>query len=199
MRKAGRRPALPLKLIGLRFPGASRFMGNCFCAGIMRLRLCLSGRKARLFRAVAVDFGIELDGTAQIQAWKAPPEVRRIPSWDAVPGADGRHPPDVVQDTRAAAALEQMIALPEGRREDARRLLQSLYTSEADLVPDLAAGTLTVRVVHPANPLLARALEPLCTELTQTQTEFPTTPLRMVFTLVSSEPGATQNPRDRGS
>ena len=92
-----------------------------------------------------------------------------------------------------------MIALPEGRREDARRLLQSLYTSEADLVPDLAAGTLTVRVVHPANPLLARALEPLCTELTQTQTEFPTTPLRMVFTLVSSEPGATQNPRDRGS
>ncbi len=80
LRKAGRRPALRLKLIGLRFPGASRFMGNCFCAGIMRLRLCLSGRKARLFRAVAVDFGIELDGTAQIQAWKAPPEVRRIPS-----------------------------------------------------------------------------------------------------------------------
>ncbi len=97
------------------------------------------------------------------------------------------------------AALEQMIALPEGRREEPRRLLQSLYTSEADLVPDLAAGTLTVRVVHPANPLLARALEPLCTQLTQTQTEFPTTPLRMVFTLASSEPGATQNPRDRGS
>jgi hypothetical protein len=72
--------------------------------------------------------------------------------------------------------------------------LQSLYTSEADLVPDATAGTLTVRLAHPANPLLARALEQLCTELTQTQTEFPTTKLRLVFRPVSRDPGATQNP-----
>lgn len=104
----------------------------------------------------------------------------------------------VAYRAETAMAATVRAALPAGRQEEARRLLQSLYTSEADLVPDLAAGTLTVRVVHPANPLLARALEQLCTELTQTQTEFPTTPLRMVFTLVSSEPGATQNPRDRG-
>jgi len=99
-------------------------------------------------------------------------------------------------ETAMAAAVRE--TLPEGRREEARRLIQSLYTSEADLVPDPTAGTLTVRVMHPANPLLARALESLCAELTQTQTEFPTTKLRLVFTLVSTEPGATQNPRDRG-
>lgn len=103
----------------------------------------------------------------------------------------------VAYRAETAMAATVRAALPAGRQEEARRLLQSLYTSEADLVPDLAAGTLTVRVVHPANPLLARALEQLCTELTQTQTDFPTTQLRMVFTLVSSEPGATQNPRDR--
>ena len=97
---------------------------------------------------------------------------------------------------RAETAMAAVVreTLPAGRREEARRLLQSLYTSEADRVPDAAAGTLTVRLAHPANPLLARALEALCTELTQTQTEFPTTNLRLVFTLVSGEPGATQNP-----
>jgi hypothetical protein len=97
---------------------------------------------------------------------------------------------------RAETAMAAVVreALPAGRREEARRLLQSLYTSEADLVPDATAGTLTVRLAHPANPLLARALELLCAELTQTQTEFPTTKLRLVFRLGSREPRATQNP-----
>ena len=97
---------------------------------------------------------------------------------------------------RAETAMAAVVreALPVGRREEARRLLQSLYTSEADLVPDATAGTLTVRLAYPANPLLAQALELLCAELTQTQTEFPTTKLRLVFRLVSPDPGATQNP-----
>lgn len=97
---------------------------------------------------------------------------------------------------RAETAMAAVVreALPAGRREEARRLLQSLYTSEADLVPDAAAGTLTVRLTHPANSLLARALEALCGELTQTQTEFPTTQLRLVFTLVSTQPSAKQSP-----
>lgn len=97
---------------------------------------------------------------------------------------------------RAETAMAAVVreGLPAGRREEARRLLQSLYTSEADLVPDATTGTLTVRLAYPANPLLARALERLCAELTQTRTEFPTTKLRLVFRLVSGKPGATQNP-----
>jgi len=95
-------------------------------------------------------------------------------------------------ETAMAAGVRE--ALPAGRRDEARRLLQSLYTSEADLMPDAAAGTLTVRLTHPANPLLARALEALCGELTQTQTQFPTTQLRLVFTLGSTQPGANQSP-----
>jgi len=56
--------------------------------------------------------GEDMDGQPQLQAWETPPEDRRIPSWDHVPGADGCHPPDAVQDSRTStAALEQMIAL----------------------------------------------------------------------------------------
>jgi hypothetical protein len=95
---------------------------------------------------------------------------------------------------RAETAMSHLVRehLPEGRREEARRLLQSLYASEADLVPDEAAGTLTVRLPYPANPLLGRAVEPLCAELTQTETVFPTTKLRLIYELVAS-----QTPRDR--
>jgi len=38
---------------------------------------------------------------------------------------------------------------------------------------------------------LGRAVEPLCAELTQTETVFPTTKLRLIYEVVSS-----QNPRD---
>jgi len=95
---------------------------------------------------------------------------------------------------RAETAMSHLVRehLPEGRREEARRLLQSLYASEADLLPDEKAGTLTVRLPYPANPLLARAVEPLCAELTQTETLFPTTNLRLVYEVVSS-----QKSRDR--
>ena len=103
--------------------------------------------------------GADMDGTAQIQAWEQPPEVRRIPSWDAVPGADGRHPPDVVQDTRAAAAaLEQMIALgyiaplPDDLTEAVRETTREL---DYNLARALADGNQP----HEAVPILERIWE----------------------------------------
>jgi hypothetical protein len=89
---------------------------------------------------------------------------------------------------RAETAMAHLVreALPPGRREEERRLLQSLYASEADLIPDEAAGTLTVRVQHPANPLPGRAVPALCPELTATETVFPTTRLRLVYDYVET-------------
>jgi len=86
---------------------------------------------------------------------------------------------------RAETAMAQLLrqALPKGRQGEERRLLQSLYVSEADLLPDEVAGTLTVRLHYPANDLLARAVEKLCAELTATETVFPTTKLRLVYEL----------------
>src|ERR1039458_5242973 len=49
---------------------------------------------------------------------------------------------------RAETAMAQVVreALPQWRQDEERRLLQSLYGSEADLIPNEAAGTLTVRL-----------------------------------------------------
>jgi len=86
---------------------------------------------------------------------------------------------------RAETAMAHVMreALPQWRQDEERRLLQSLYASEADLIPDEAVGTLRVRLHYPANPMLARAVQKLCEELTATETVFPTTKLRLVYQL----------------
>ena len=100
---------------------------------------------------------------------------------------------------RAETAMAHVLreTLPQWRREEERRLLQSLYASEADLIPDPAAGTLTVRIHYPANALLGRAVEKLCAELTATQTVFPTTDLRLVYRLADGAPAGAA--RDQAS
>ena len=96
---------------------------------------------------------------------------------------------------RAETAMAHVMreALPQWRQDEERRLLQSLYASEADLIPNEAAGTLTVRLHYPANPMLAGAVQKLCEELTVTETVFPTTKLRLVYQLADG--GAQGEPR----
>jgi hypothetical protein len=96
---------------------------------------------------------------------------------------------------RAETAMAQVVreALPKWRQDEERRLLQALYASEADLIPEPTAGTLTVRLHYPANPMLAGAIQTLCAELTATATVFPTTKLRLVYELVAG--GAKPDPR----
>ena len=56
--------------------------------------------------------GEDMDGKVLSQAFVNAPKVASIPSWEEVPGADGRHPPHTRLDPVAAhEALEQMIAL----------------------------------------------------------------------------------------
>ena len=56
--------------------------------------------------------GEDMDGKVLSQAFLDPPETASIPSWDLVPGQDGRHPPHTHLDPVAAQeSLEQMIAL----------------------------------------------------------------------------------------
>jgi hypothetical protein len=59
------------------------------------------------------------------------------------------------------------------RHDDARSLLRAVYCNEADLLPDHAAGTLTVRLHHLANRSSDVAIRHLCDELTATETVFP--------------------------
>jgi hypothetical protein len=73
------------------------------------------------------------------------------------------------------------------REDGARRLLRAIYNSEADLIPDDDAKTLTVRLHHLANKNSDVAVEYLCNELNVTETICPGTDYRMIFKLVSSQ------------
>jgi predicted AlkP superfamily phosphohydrolase/phosphomutase/tetratricopeptide (TPR) repeat protein len=56
--------------------------------------------------------GEDMDGRPVLGAFEDTPEVEFIPTWDDVPGNDGRHPPHTRLDPVAAAeALEQLVAL----------------------------------------------------------------------------------------
>jgi tetratricopeptide (TPR) repeat protein len=56
--------------------------------------------------------GEDMDGRVVTAAFENPPALEAIPSWEDVPGEDGRHPPHTRLDPVAAAeALGQLVAL----------------------------------------------------------------------------------------
>lgn len=56
--------------------------------------------------------GADMDGRSLAQAFDQPPQVASIPSWDAVEGPDGMHPPEKQVDPIASQeALQQLIEL----------------------------------------------------------------------------------------
>jgi len=87
---------------------------------------------------------------------------------------------------RAETAMANSLREHLTRPDEARRLLCALYATDADLLPDPAAGTLTVRLHHSANAVTDQAIEKLCAELTATETVFPRTNLRLVLKLGSA-------------
>jgi len=108
--------------------------------------------------------------------------------------ADSKHFIDTIKMIayRAETAMANVLRDVLARTDDARELLCALYTNDADLIPDEHTQTLTVRLHHLANHMSTAALQHLCDHLTATETVFPGTNLRLVYTLVSS-----QSPRDQ--
>ena len=88
---------------------------------------------------------------------------------------------------RAETAMVLMAREVMKREDDARSLLRALYCTEADLVPDEKAGTLTIRVHRQASHCADAVIRHLCNELNQTETIFPGTSLRLWYELVSNE------------
>jgi Transposase protein len=87
---------------------------------------------------------------------------------------------------RAETAMANSLREHLKRPDEARRLLRALYTTEADLLPDPEAGTLTARLHHGANAATNQVIEKLCAELNATETIFPRTNLRLVLKLGST-------------
>lgn len=107
---------------------------------------------------------------------------------------DSKHMIDTVKMIayRAETAMAHILREKLTRQDDARALLQCIYTTEADLLPDETQGTLTVCLHHMATRMQDEAVEHLMEELNATETVYPGTTLRLVFKSVSS-----QNPRDQ--
>ncbi|MFZ4534882.1 putative transposase, partial [Propionivibrio sp.] len=84
---------------------------------------------------------------------------------------------------RAETAMANFLRESLTRVDEARTLLCSIYTTEADLLPDYQNKTLTVRLHHLAQLRSDQAAALLCDELNPTETVFPRTDLRMIFEL----------------
>jgi transposase-like protein len=87
---------------------------------------------------------------------------------------------------RAESSMASLLRDHLARPDDARALLRQVFNNEADLVPDLAANTLTVRLHHLTQATHDQAIEQLLSTLNATQTTFPGTSLTLVFKLGSS-------------
>ena len=86
---------------------------------------------------------------------------------------------------RAETAMANILRSVIKRPDEARTLLRALYATEADLIPDLKAQTLTVRLHHMAQKNSDLAIQKLCDELNATETVFPRTSLRLILKLGS--------------
>ena len=87
---------------------------------------------------------------------------------------------------RAETAMAQIIQQKMARHDDARSLLRGIYSTEVDILPDLQAKTLTIRLHPLANQSSDQAIRHLCDELNATETLFPGTELRLTYELVSA-------------
>jgi len=85
-------------------------------------------------------------------------------------------------ETSMAATLREELM----RTDDARSLLRQIYNTEVDLIPDLEAKTLTVRLHHLTQATHDNAVRYLCEELTAAETIFPGSDLRLVYKLGST-------------
>ena len=73
----------------------------------------------------------------------------------------------------------------DARTDETRALLREIFSTDADLAPGEAAGTLTVRLHHLANRASDEAARNLADQLNAKETEYPGTNLRVVCRLVS--------------
>lgn len=100
--------------------------------------------------------GDDMDGRPLLAAFEQSPEVLRIPSWDDLPGDDGRHPADLKPDPESEkAALEQLIALGYVQRpsDDAQEAVRETVR-EQDI--NLAEALMDASKEAEALPILRR-------------------------------------------
>jgi hypothetical protein len=92
---------------------------------------------------------------------------------------------------RAETALAGLLVGPTVDFAAARSLLQDLFVTEADILPDPANKLLHVRVHGASRPAANRSLAQLFAQLNEAQVQYPGTDMRLVYELRASEVGKT--------
>jgi hypothetical protein len=87
---------------------------------------------------------------------------------------------------RAETALVAIVKEKLRREDDARALVRQIFSTTVDLEPDHEHKILNVRLHRLSTTCHDLALTHLCAELSETETTFPGTDLRLVFTAVGS-------------
>jgi prepilin-type processing-associated H-X9-DG protein len=84
---------------------------------------------------------------------------------------------------RAETALVALLRRHLKTEDEARALIRELFVSSADIAPDDAAKTLTVKIHRMANPAHDKAIAALLEDLTREEFTHPETGAKMVYTL----------------
>ncbi len=102
---------------------------------------------------------------------------------------------------RAETALASIVREELARTDDARSLLRDLFSSEADLLPDLEQGILRVQIHPMSNPRSNRAITHLLGHLNAAEFTYPGTHLRLVYSIAGQAETpdlvSKQNPADQ--
>jgi hypothetical protein len=88
---------------------------------------------------------------------------------------------------RAETSMASILRDKLSRADDARVLLRQIYETEVDLIPDIKAKTLTVRLHHLTQAAHDEAVSFLCEQLNATETIFPDTELKLIYELGASQ------------
>ena len=82
---------------------------------------------------------------------------------------------------RAETAMMPPLMSAQGKKRNSRKLLQALFTSDANVIPDHGKGILKVQILGLAANCMDEAVECLLDELNKTETRYPGTELKMVY------------------
>lgn len=88
---------------------------------------------------------------------------------------------------RAEMAMVNIARETMARKDDAHALVRAIYSQTADIFPDRDTKILHVRLHNGANRAADQTIEAICKELTATETIFPGTDLKLVYSLVSNQ------------
>ena len=90
---------------------------------------------------------------------------------------------------RAETAMGKILKSPTVDMAGARRLLQDLYVTEADILPNPEKNQLVVRVHNASRPAANTVLNRLFVELNSAKVCYPGTDMRMNYVLASPDSG----------